>query len=227
MDILSWTGIETERLNEQVTRQMFWGEHIMVVRWDLAAGTNVPVHDHVSEQFTIVERGSATLTFPDGEESTLREGDMLIIPPSKPHGVKVGPDGCTAIDVFSPIRQDLIDQTSSHFPQSGAPGEPEARTEEQREQAYRELQGFLHANGIKAGLEEMKALPLDLVARFAYERECLSMGQLRKILGLDKAQAKELLRQWKHGDDHSEASLRRKWERLVIVPGDQPPHRKS
>lgn len=68
----------------------------------------------------------------------------------------------------------------------------------------------------------MKELPLDLLARFAYERECLSMGQLRKILGLDKQQAKELLRQWKHGDDHSEASLRRKWERLVIVPGDLP-----
>lgn len=225
MTVLSWTRIETERLSEQVTRQMFWGEHIMVVRWNLAAETSFPVHEHVSEQVTIVERGSAKLIFPDGEDTTLREGEMLVIPPSRPHGVHVGPDGCIAVDLFSPIRQDFIDKSSSYLPQGGAQDEPTAESEEQRERAYRELQGFLHAKGIKASLEQMKELPLDLLARFAYERECLSMGQLRKILGLDKQQAKELLRQWKHGDDHSEASLRRKWERLVIVPGDLPPRR--
>ncbi|MEJ2716092.1 MAG: cupin domain-containing protein [Deltaproteobacteria bacterium] len=227
MDILSWSGIKAERVSDQVTRQVFWGEHIMVVRWDLAADADVPVHEHVSEQVTIVEKGSATLTLPDGEQHTLREGDMVVIPPSRPHGVKVGPDGCTALDLFSPIREDLIDRRPSDAAQSGAAGGPEGMTEEQEEQAYRELLGFLHATGIKADLEEITKLPLLLVARFTYERECLSMGQLRKILGLDKAQAKELLRQWKHGDDHSEASLRRKWERLVILPGDQPPRRRS
>jgi quercetin dioxygenase-like cupin family protein len=227
MAVLSWKGIETERLSDQVTRQMFWGEQIMVVRWDLGAGTNFPVHEHVSEQVTMVERGSATLTFPDGEDTTLHEGDMVVIPPSRPHGVEVGPDGCIAVDLFSPIRQDFIDKSSSYLQQSGAQGEPKVETEEQREHAYSALQGFLHAKGIKADLAEMKKLPLDLVARFAFERQCLSMGQLRKILGLDKAEAKDLLRQWKHGDDHSEASLRRKWERLVVIPGDRPPWRTS
>jgi hypothetical protein len=46
------------------------------------------------------------------------------------------------------------------------------------------------------------------------------MGQLRRILGLNKDQAKGLLRQWKHGDDHSESSLRRKMERMIVLPSD-------
>lgn len=44
------------------------------------------------------------------------------------------------------------------------------------------------------------------------------MGQLRAAMGIDKKQAKDLLRTWKHGDDHSESSYRRSLERIVIVP---------
>jgi len=61
------------------------------------------------------------------------------------------------------------------------------------------------------------------VARYAYERECLSLGRVREILGISKEQAKALLRQWKHGDDHSESSLRRKMERLIIISEEHSP----
>ena len=93
MSVLSWKEIKTERVNEQVSRQMFWGEHIMLVRWELAPDVTFPVHEHVSEQVTIMDRGWGTLIFPEGEEITLHEGEMLVIPPSKPHGVRVGPEG--------------------------------------------------------------------------------------------------------------------------------------
>jgi hypothetical protein len=44
------------------------------------------------------------------------------------------------------------------------------------------------------------------------------MGQLRAVMGIDKKQAKDMLRTWKHGDDHSESSYKRNLERIVIVP---------
>ncbi len=40
----------------------------MVTRWELAPNTPLPVHDHVSEQVTMVLEGSVTLVFP-GEEN--------------------------------------------------------------------------------------------------------------------------------------------------------------
>ena len=46
------------------------------------------------------------------------------------------------------------------------------------------------------------------------------MGQLREILGIDKTKARALLRQWKHGDDHSESSYKRKFERMIDLPDE-------
>ncbi len=51
-----------------------------------------------------------------------------------------------------------------------------------------------------------------------YEKQCVTMGQLRNILKIDKKQAKDMLRTWKHGDDHSESSYKRSLERVVIIP---------
>jgi len=66
-----------------------------------------------------------------------------------------------------------------------------------------------------------------VLARYCYEKECITMGQLRNVLGLDKKQAKDLLRQWKHGDDHSESSLRRKIERTIVLTSDIKVYRTS
>jgi gentisate 1,2-dioxygenase len=199
---------------------MFWGEKLMVTRWELAPHTALPVHDHVSEQITMVQQGSVTIYFPDGEEFALHQGDMLVIPSSKPHGVKVGPEGATAIDLFSPIRQDFLDGSSAYIKPAGEPAKDSASTDAGDKDPYEQLQGFLSSAGIKVPLEDLKELPLDLLARYVYERECITMGQLRKILKLSKDEAKALLREWKHGDDHSEASLRRTMERMIVLPGD-------
>jgi len=46
------------------------------------------------------------------------------------------------------------------------------------------------------------------------------------LLGLDKNQAKDLLREWKHGDDHSAASLRKMMTQMVVLPRDSPRDKK-
>lgn len=216
MEKIDWNSIKEERVNGNITRKMFWGEKLMVTRWELAPNTILPLHDHISEQITMIERGSATIHFENGEEFTLCEGDMLVIPASKPHGAKIGPDGCTALDLFSPIRQDLIEAAGGYHKTSG----DEEKTLSEEKDPYAQLQAYLESAGIKVPLEDLKELPLDLLARYVYERECITMGQLRKVLKMSKEEAKALLREWKHGDDHSEASLRRTMERMVMLPSD-------
>jgi len=218
MQVYTWADISEERINENITRQMFWGKNIMVTRWRLAPNAALPEHEHVSEQITMVHEGSVTLLFPGGADVTLGPGQMLVIPPSVPHGVKIGPDGCVVTDLFSPIREDFIQGKAAYLKQEqpgpGGSQDPAARDE----RAYERLLGFLKAAGIKVTLDEVKEVPLHILARYAYERQCLSLGELRDVLGMDKQQAKAMLREWKHGDDHSEASLARSLQRQVILP---------
>jgi hypothetical protein len=143
---------------------------------------------------------------------------MLVIPASKPHGATAGPDGCIVMDLFSPIRQDFIEGSATYF--AGAGTAEESAEEAPAGDPYERLHGVLAGVGIKVPLEELRQMPVDLLARYVYEKECITMGQLRRILGLTKDEAKGLLRQWKHGDDHSESSLKRKMERMIILPSD-------
>ncbi len=122
MRVISWNEVNEEKLNENITRKMIWGDKVMVTRWELAPNTSLPLHDHVSEQVTMVISGSVTLLFPGEEGRTLRAGDMLIIPSSKPHGVKVGPEGCIVSDIFSPIREDFIQGTSILYQERSGAG---------------------------------------------------------------------------------------------------------
>lgn len=207
MEILCWKQVPEERLSADITRQMFWGQNIMVTKWSLAPNTSLPTHEHESEQVTMVQSGSVTLIFSGDEERTLNAGDMLVIPGFKPHGVRVGPEGCSVMDLFSPIRKDFIQGKATYLPQ-------------EEKDPYIRLHGVLRGTGMKVTLEELRQIPLDVLARYVYDKECITMGQLRDILGLDKKQAKDLLRQWKHGDDHSESSYKRKLERLVVIPDE-------
>jgi quercetin dioxygenase-like cupin family protein len=65
------------------------------------------VHHHVEQQIAIVLSGE--LTFTVGEEArVMRAGDCVVIPPWVPHGGAAGPQGCTAVDVFTPPRAGIL-----------------------------------------------------------------------------------------------------------------------
>ena len=145
---------------------------------------------------------------------------MVVIPSSRPHGVTVGPDRCVAVDIFSPIRSDFLEGKASYFSAAGSE-DSEAGGKEKDPRA--QLHGYLSAKGIDIPLEELNRVPIELLARYTFEKECITMGELRKILGLDKAQAKALLREWKHGDDLSESSYKRSLQRIVVLISDLHP----
>jgi len=229
MEKVRWDTIKADQLNEQVTRKMFWGENIMVTEWRLSPNVTFPVHQHKSEQISMVQEGEVTLVFPE-EEVRLGPGDMYVVKSMRPHGVKVGSKAVRVVDLFSPIREDFLAKNESYLDRSSVEpvGSAEAASPEaEKQDPCARLKGYLDAVGIRVELEKLQQLPLEVLARYCYEKECITMGQLRNVLGLDKKQAKDLLRQWKHGDDHSESSLRRKIERTIVLTSDIKVYRTS
>lgn len=79
---------------------------LMIVRVDLQAGFIGDLDQHPEEQASYIEKGKVEFSI-DGEKKLLSKGDVLYIPSDVPHQVHVLEE-CTIIDVFTPIRQDLL-----------------------------------------------------------------------------------------------------------------------
>lgn len=112
-DKLSWTKLETEKLNDKITRQMIFGESAMLARILLSRGAIVPRHSHMNEQITWIVSGALKLIFDDGEQ-VLRDGEFLLIPANVPHAAEALED-TVDIDIFSPPRQDWIKKTDTYL----------------------------------------------------------------------------------------------------------------
>ena len=104
---LDWSAIPIETIAEGVTRQMLVGDRVMVCRLTLAPRTVTPIHTHVHEQITLVERGRADF-FVDGQRRTATAGDLLLFPSGIQHGATMLEDEVVLIDIFSPPREDFL-----------------------------------------------------------------------------------------------------------------------
>jgi len=83
----------------------FHGERITLAVVDLAPGAEAAQHQHENEQLGLVLRGTIDFTVGD-ERRTLGPGETYTIPSGVPHRAVGGPDGCTVVDVFAPVRED-------------------------------------------------------------------------------------------------------------------------
>ena len=108
-----WSQVPAEQLNPQVTRRAIHTPAITVARLNMAKGTIVPAHQHVNEQFTMVESGALRFNL-GGQELILRPGEALAIPSEVPHGVEALED-TVIIDFFTPRRQDWIDGNDAYL----------------------------------------------------------------------------------------------------------------
>lgn len=102
----NWSQVTEEQLNPSISRQVIHGECMTVARIRLRKGAVVPLHDHVSEQISMIESGRLRFVVA-GEERILCAGETLTIPPNAPHLVEALEDSL-ATDLFSPPRQDWI-----------------------------------------------------------------------------------------------------------------------
>jgi quercetin dioxygenase-like cupin family protein len=104
---LDWSSIPVERVNEHITRQLFHGDRLMVARLVLDANTVTPVHSHMHEQITLVERGTVDF-FVEEEQRTAKPGDVLLFPSNIRHGATMRGEEVVLIDIFSPPREDFL-----------------------------------------------------------------------------------------------------------------------
>src|SRR5438105_15281185 len=75
-----WDEIALEKITEMVSRKFVSGSRETLAQIYLKRGAIVPQHAHESEQMTYVLQGSLKLLV-GGEEVTVREGEVLHIPP--------------------------------------------------------------------------------------------------------------------------------------------------
>ncbi len=102
-----WSAIPVERVAEGVQRQMIYGDRLMVCRLTIAARTVTPVHSHLHEQITLVERGRVEFVV-DGQRRTAGAGDVLLFPSNIQHGATMLDEDVVLIDIFSPPREDFL-----------------------------------------------------------------------------------------------------------------------
>ena len=112
-----WDEIALEKVTEMISRKIVTGEREMLAQIYLKRGALVPMHSHESEQMTYILQGALKFLI-DGEEITVREGEVLHIPSWVPHQAEALED-TFELDLFSPIRQDWLDGTDSYFHEKG------------------------------------------------------------------------------------------------------------
>jgi quercetin dioxygenase-like cupin family protein len=92
-------------LRDGITARAVNGDRMTLAVVDLEPNVALPEHHHENEQLGFILRGSISFTI-GGETRELRAGDTYTIPSHVPHDAVAGPEGCTAVDVFAPVRSD-------------------------------------------------------------------------------------------------------------------------
>jgi quercetin dioxygenase-like cupin family protein len=107
---LDWAAIRPEQIGDGIERRMIWGERLMVCRLRFAPLVVSAVHSHPHEQITLVESGRAVFTI-EGQTRIASAGDVLHFPSNCRHGATMLDEEVVLIDIFSPVREDLLPDT--------------------------------------------------------------------------------------------------------------------
>lgn len=104
--------IPWENVGEGVKRKiMAWDDKLMVVKVQFEKNGIGPLHKHYHSQITHIESGVFEVEI-GGEKKILSAGDAFYIPPNILHGA-VCVEAGVLIDVFSPMREDFINNGES------------------------------------------------------------------------------------------------------------------
>ena len=110
---VAWKNVEREQLNPLIDREMVVGDKIMLARVLLKKGAHVPLHHHHNEQVTYILEGALKFAI-DDKEVVVRAGEVLCIPPHKPHAAWALED-TVDLDVFDPPREDWLNKTDDYL----------------------------------------------------------------------------------------------------------------
>lgn len=103
----------SRQLAEGISTRIFPGDQAMLSLVRCEPGSAGSIHSHPEEQWGVCLEGSG-LRIQDGVEVPFAKGDFWRTPGGVEHGIRVGPDGATVLDVFAPPR-DEYRKTGSGF----------------------------------------------------------------------------------------------------------------
>lgn len=104
MNFYDLNEIENEEVNTSYLRKAVYGESLSVAKVEVKQGETTNPHSHDTEEVIFVLKGCWLFHLPDGDV-TLRENQMLCIPPQVEHSSEVLED-TVAIDICSKVRPD-------------------------------------------------------------------------------------------------------------------------
>ena len=107
MPFYSNEKLKKQELVPGVQIKTIWGDKAMMVFITLNEGAEVPSHRHRNEQMGLVLEGQLDLTIAD-EVRTVKKGDSYLIPSNIEHRAVATSGKTTALDIFSPPREDFI-----------------------------------------------------------------------------------------------------------------------
>jgi quercetin dioxygenase-like cupin family protein len=94
-------------LDEGITRYIYSGDSLQLVRYHFPANTSFPIHSHDSnEQMGMVISGRMGFEV-GGETRILNEGEYYHAPVNTPHRAWTLDEPVVLLDIFSPPRSDL------------------------------------------------------------------------------------------------------------------------
>jgi quercetin dioxygenase-like cupin family protein/sugar lactone lactonase YvrE len=129
----SFSDLPAKQVNSLLTRGMISGESATIGYFTYKKGAVVPKHQHPNEQYSLITKGSVSVSI-EGKEIIVKAGEGIIIPPNVPHSFTALEEGTLDIDFFSPSRMDWLAGTDNYYvkPNSedrkvwdGKPGQPE------------------------------------------------------------------------------------------------------
>lgn len=95
-----------DQITSSVGRRFVMRTKSSMVRWDLKAGTRLPVHFHINEQITRVEKGELEV-YSQGRKYLVKAGQVMVFPPNVPHEFIAVTD-TVIFEQHTPARQDFV-----------------------------------------------------------------------------------------------------------------------
>ena len=84
VSLYRWDALDLRKVTEMIARKAIDGAEQTLAQAYFKKGALVPMHAHEGEQMIYVLQG-ALRTLVDGEELTVREGEVLQVPAHVPH----------------------------------------------------------------------------------------------------------------------------------------------
>lgn len=103
---LSEEKIKTDKRDSRITRRDFVGQKLMLCHYLLKPGVSIQRHKHEHEQFSYIIKGAMEFIV-GGQKRVLKAESVLHVPSNTDHEAATLEE-TEMIDIFTPIREDLL-----------------------------------------------------------------------------------------------------------------------